>query len=74
MTNPTTPPSPPRGPQVFDVGEATIEATASSRADRRDRALPGHIRVRPTVEDVFVELISRQEESKPAREGGRDER
>jgi ABC-2 type transport system ATP-binding protein len=31
-------------------------------------------RVRPTVEDVFVELIREQEESKQAREGGRDER
>ena len=52
MTDPTQPPSPPRGPQVFDVGEATIEATASSRVDNRDRALPGDVRVRPTAEEI----------------------
>ena len=51
MTNAETPKSPPRGPQVFEVTEATIEAKASGRADAKDRVLPGEIRVRPTPEE-----------------------
>ncbi|MBY0227076.1 MAG: TIGR01620 family protein [Hyphomicrobium sp.] len=51
MTNAETPKSPPRGPQVFEVTEATIEAKTSGRADAKDRVSPGEIRVRPTAQE-----------------------
>jgi putative membrane protein len=46
-----TPKPPPRGPEVFEINEATIEASATARADMKDRAVPGEIRVRPTPEE-----------------------
>jgi putative membrane protein len=43
----TEPPqSPPRGPQVFDIEDATIEVAASARADQAAKPVPGEIRVR----------------------------
>ncbi len=46
-----TPRQSPRGPEVFDLNEATIEASAAARADAKDRAAPSEIRVRPTQEE-----------------------
>ncbi len=51
MTDADTP-KPPRGPQVFDVGEATIEAATSTRAEAKDRPITGTVRVRPTADEV----------------------
>ena len=46
-----TPKSSPRAPEVFDINEATIEASATARADAKDRAAVSEIRVRPTREE-----------------------
>lgn len=46
-----TPKPPPRSPEVFEIADATIEASTSARADAKDRALPGEVRVRPTPEE-----------------------
>lgn len=51
MTNTQMPKPPPRGPQVFEVTEATIETAASTRADAKDRLQQGEIRVRPTADE-----------------------
>ena len=45
------PKAPPRGPEVFEINEATIEASAAARADAKDRAITGEVRVRPTPEE-----------------------
>jgi putative membrane protein len=46
-----TPKPPPRGPEVFDINEATIETSATARAEGKDRAAPTETRVRPTPEE-----------------------
>jgi putative membrane protein len=50
MTTETPKPTP-RGPQVFEIGEAKIEAAAPSRPDTKDKPVAGEIRVRPTPEE-----------------------
>jgi putative membrane protein len=45
------PTSSPRGPEVFDINEATIEQPAAARADAQDRTEAGEIRVRPTPDE-----------------------
>jgi putative membrane protein len=46
-----TPKSPPRGPQVFDIEDATIEVAASARADQASKPIPGEIRLRPSPDE-----------------------
>jgi len=50
MTTPEE--TPKRGPQVFDVNEAVIEAPSATRAEASDRPREGEIRVRPTADEI----------------------
>lgn len=42
----------PRGPQVFDISEATVEPIASERADPKGRPREDEIRYRPTAAEL----------------------
>jgi putative membrane protein len=41
-----------RAPQVFEVGEATIEPAAAARAAKADRPASGEVRVAPTPDEL----------------------
>jgi putative membrane protein len=47
-----TPKSAQRGPQVFEIGEASIESPSAARAEARDRPAEDEIRLQPTAAEI----------------------